>query len=231
MTNKIKIAYIYLLLIIGPSVANAGLLTEQLIFPQTGITLNNFVPKDWFIENQINNDLDDDALLDTILVLKERSRKQQNFSGTLGARVLVILFRNKDNSFRLGGVGKNLLWCEQCYGTLSESNGGTPEIKVKNKIISIYQAGGSREAIDIALKFRYENASSRFRLVGEDLVVRDRLSMEINRESRNYLNGVRITENVIFDENGENEKSTKRIEKISPAKLRLFIDTYNINTR
>ena len=55
----------------------------------------------------------------------------------------------------------------------------------------VEQEHGSRDVTNLTFRFRYDEATQRFVLIGFDLATADRLTASVVTESSNYLTGVR----------------------------------------
>ncbi len=193
--------------------------------PTIAKSMLNFVPQGWYLERKIVAELNGDDFSDTILVLTDNN--QTTKSQAEGHRKIIILFGKSTGEFELNSVAHHVLWCEDCYGTLGGPGGNFPEIKVSKGVLSIYQSGGSSQAIDITLKFRYEPKSNKFRLIGKDSIVRNRPTGDGEIVSINYLSNYKKISNISFDRFGENEKITDKVEKIKPTMI--YLEGYNID--
>src|SRR6185503_1137389 len=86
-----------------------------------------------------------------------------------------------------------LLLCSTCAGMLGDpAGGGNIQINIQRNVIVISQQSGSRFAYDQTLRFRYDSATKRFLLIGEDFENRDRATGTTVKESTNHLTGLKI---------------------------------------
>lgn len=157
----------------------------------------DFVPRGWKIETsegEITGDLNKDAVADKVLRLVE-DKPTEAADGTFNerSRALVILFGKAGGGFTRAAVATRLLGCTLCAGMLGDPEGGNISIEIKNGVLNVNQLSGSREATDLTQRFRYDAASKRFLLIGEDVEDYDRAAGGGTNTSTNYLTGVRIT--------------------------------------
>jgi hypothetical protein len=156
-----------------------------------------FVPRGWKLEgedSEVRGDLNRDGTPDAVLRLVEDA-PAESADGTLNTRyrALVVLLARPGGGFRRAAVATKLLGCTLCAGALGDPEGGNIQIDIKNGVLNVHQLSGSREATDLTQRFRYDAASGRFLIIGEDVETYDRLEGGGTSESNNYLTGVRVT--------------------------------------
>ncbi|HEY8094595.1 MAG TPA: hypothetical protein VIE65_00680 [Methylobacter sp.] len=196
--------------------------------PQSGATVQSFVPKGWAIESEVKGDLDGNGTLDSVVVIWDTTKKNrdeelaeneaggENVIVEDGNRGLLILLKGMDGRYKFAGLGKNTLLCAGCYGMLGGLGGGHPDIKIKNQVISIEQFSGSRDQQDDTLRFRYDKTVNRFRLIGVDNKHTDRLTCVTDVTSINYLSNIKATSTLVCKENTEAKAIPEHKEKIEP---------------
>ncbi len=172
------------------------LLDPQLV-PAEGRTARDFVPKGWRPETEeavVTGDLNRDGAPDAVLRLVE-DLPAEGADGTLNnrSRALVILLAQPGGGYRRAAVAAKLLGCAGCHGVLGDPEGGNIQVEIKNGVLNVNQLSGSREATDLTQRFRYDAASGRFRLIGEEVSEYDRAAGGGKSTSTNYLTGVRVT--------------------------------------
>lgn len=167
------------------------------LVPTEGRAAKDFVPKGWKVEGdegEKTGDLNKDGVPDKVLRLVE-DLPIEGKDGTYNTRyrALVILFGHPGGGFRRAAVATKLLGCTLCAGVLGDPEGGNIQVEIKNGVLNVNQLSGSREATDLTQRFRYDPASTRFLLIGQDMNEYDRLEGGGTSASTNYLTGVRIT--------------------------------------
>jgi hypothetical protein len=193
--------------------------------PAEGRAVSDFVPRGWKIEGndgEITGDLNKDAVADKVLRLVE-DKPIEAADGTFNerSRALVIVF-GKSGGFTRAAVATRLLGCTLCAGVLGDPEGGNIQIEIKNGVINVNQLSGSREATDLTQRFRYDAASKRFLLIGEDVNDYDRAEGNSTTKSTNYLTGVRVTSKTNIVRKGREVTSTKTTRV--PIKRRFIED-------
>jgi hypothetical protein len=174
--------------------------------PASGGAPQDFVPQGWKIEEEIKGDLNNDARPDVVLKLVEDlPAKDKDDIATERSRALVVLLRKADGGLQRAGVADRLLLCTRCGGAFYGGEETPAEVSVKNGVIVVEQGFGSREVTDLTYRFRYEPAARRFRLIGLDVVSRDRATGETTDESTNFLTGLKITKKTRYDEKRDRE--------------------------
>lgn len=156
--------------------------------------IEDFPPLGWIHEIWWECDLNGDEYKDYVMVLRREARDSE------GERVLVVLLGLSDGTLSRAAVGPNVLLCAQCYGMLAGPDGGAPDFSIKKRVIIISQLSGSREMFGLTLRFRLEQDSGKFMLIGRDAEFTDRGTGASVTESENCLTGKRIIEKFAYDE-------------------------------
>jgi hypothetical protein len=181
--------------------------------PEQAKSIEGFVPAGWKIEKKIEGDLTKDNTVDTVLELIQNPPAAAGDS----QRKLLIILQNSDKSLHKAAVAEKLLLCPNCFGTM----GTNADIKIEKGILIIDHLTGSRETQETTQRFRYEDKSKRFLLIGEDIINNDRLNVDgSSTKSINYLTGEQIEEVI------KNKKSTKKTTKI-PVKPKFIEEVEN----
>jgi hypothetical protein len=164
--------------------------------PAEGRAPSDFVPRGWKSEGEpLSGDLNRDGAADAVLrLIEDLPVENQDGSFNTRHRALVILFARPAGGYERAAVAARLLYCSTCGGVLSDPAGGNVSAEIKAGVLNVGQLSGSRESTDITQRFRYDPASRRFLLIGEDKELFDRLTGESTKESTNLLTGVKITE-------------------------------------
>jgi hypothetical protein len=182
--------------------------------PVEGAAAQDFVPRGWKIEGQVDGDLNADARPDVVLKLIE-DLPEETAEGALNVRyrALLVLLKTETGKLYRAAAGTRLLQCTGCGGVLGSPGGG--DIQIEKGVLVVYQLSGSRESTDLTQRFRYDARLKRFVLIGEDQVSTDRLTGEGTSESTNYLTGVKIIKKTRLDKSGDRDipvsSTTKKI--------------------
>ncbi len=190
-----------LLLLLSPPIIAKETLTLAAQIPEQAKAIEEFVPTNWKIEGKIDGDLNKDTHIDTVLELIQK--KPSSAEADL-QRLLVIVFKHADNSLHKAAVAEKLLLCPSCFGMM----GTNANITIEKGVLVVEHLTGSRETQELIQRFRYEEASKRFVLIGEDIVTNDRMTLNGTSKSTNFLTGEQI------EEITNNHKSTKKTLKI-----------------
>ncbi len=176
-----------------------------------------FVPKGWKLEEKTVGDLNKDSLPDSILQIVDPNPDAEDYN-----RNLIILFKTKNGGYTKVAESKRIIRCTSCGGMLG---GGPADISVKKGVMIISQMYGSRNGVDYLHRLRYEPATKRFRLIGEDINEFDRLDLTSKNTSTNYLTGRQI---IKTSKGGENDvKETVKRKRIPKTKKYLRDINYN----
>src|ERR1044072_8195736 len=170
--------------------------------PAEGHSTQDFVPRGWKIEEQVEGDLNADSTPDTVLKLIE-DLPEETPEGALNIRyrALLVLFQTGAGKLERAAAGTRVLQCTGCGGMLGNPGGGV--ITVERGVLVVDQLSGSRELRNLIQRFRYDTRLKRFVLIGEDVVNADRLMGQRTSVSSNFLTGVKITSTTRLDKSGE----------------------------
>jgi hypothetical protein len=175
--------------------------------PRDGHSLDDFTPRGWTAEDKADGDLNADGIADIAAILVPSST---GADAEEGPRVLLVLFGSAGGKFRLAGSNDGLLVCVRCGG-VKESAG----VEIKKGVLIVSQMTGSREYTDQIWRFRYDPKRLRFLLIGRDVAHRDAILGSGEKESANFLTGIRISESYRYDEKrGREIAHSARKEKI-----------------
>jgi len=167
---------------------------KKSLIPATGSDTRDFIPAGWKLEEQLSSDLDGDGTADYVLKLIEnKPAKATDDTMNDRARALIVLLQGADGKLSRAAIADKLLQCTGCGGAFYGVVDAPANVKIENNVIVVEQDHGSREVSDVTFRFRYDNASQRFMLIGFDYAEHDRLTATSASESTNYLTGVRKT--------------------------------------
>jgi hypothetical protein len=177
------------------------------LLPRDGRSLDDFTPRGWTAEDKADGDLNADGIADIAAILIPSS---VGADAEEGPRILLALLGGADGTFRLAGSNDELLACVHCGG-VKESAG----IEIKKGVLIVSQMTGSREYTDQIWRFRYDPERLRFLLIGKDVAHRDAILGSGEKESSNFLTGIKIRESYRYDEKrGREIAHSARKEKI-----------------
>lgn len=168
-------------------------LLDVKLVPAVGRTAREFVPRGWTVQEESAGDLNGDQRPDVVLKLVEDLPEERDGAPNERYRALVILFKRADGGFELAGTNTRLLLCTGCGGMLGMPGGGVLAID-RRGTLTISQLSGSREGTETTHRFRYDPRARRFTLIGLDVNNFDRLTGDSQKQSSNYLTGVKITQ-------------------------------------
>ncbi len=190
----------------------------DIVVPVTASSAEKFVPRGWRVEtgdsDKLTGDLNGDGKQDRLLRLVE-DKPSSAADGTLNTRyrALVILLSKDGGGFTRAIATTRLLLCSTCGGMLSDpEGGGNIQITIERGVIIVSQQSGSRNAYDQTLRFRFDRATGRFLLIGEDFEDHDRATGTIIRESSNLLTGLKIISKYRVSKDEGDEKLITKVE-------------------
>jgi hypothetical protein len=180
----------------GAAMQDARRFLDARLVPIEGEGPQDFAPRGWRIEEQVAGDLNGDRIGDAALRLVEDLPLEKDGVLVERFRALIVLFGREGGGYRRGAVATRLVYCSTCAGMLGDPNGANISLEIKNGVLNLMQLSGSREAVELTQRFRFDPTSDRFLLIGEDLEIYDRLNGEGTSQSTNYLTGLRITKKI-----------------------------------
>lgn len=188
-------------------------LLDPNLVPAEGAAARDFVPRGWKTETDegvVTGDLNRDGAVDAVLRLVEDMPVERP-DGVLNTRyrALVVLLAKPGGGYRRAAVATKLLGCTLCAGALGDPEGGNVQVEIKNGVLNVHQLSGAREATDLTQRFRHDEATGRFRLIGEDVSEYDRAAGGGSSTSTNYLTGTRVTKRTTVGRGGRESNSTK----------------------
>ena len=192
---------------------------DESAVPDSGNSVNDFVPKGWKIEEEIKGDLNQDGVVDHALKLIEDkpAPNEDGFSDL--SRALVIVFGGKGGLKKAAVAGK-ILQCTGCGGAFYGVVPAPANVTIKKGVLTVSNDHGSRWVTEVTYKFRYDEQPGMFILIGFDYVSRDRAEGSVTTESTNYLTGKRITTS------GKGKKTTTKNSVVAKEKFEIgSVDT------
>lgn len=161
--------------------------------PRQSATAQDFVPRGWIIEAQIEGDLNRDTIPDLAITLVEQMPLNADKENPPERqRALLILFKTADGQFNRAALADKVLLCTRCGGAFFGVVETPTNVEIANGVVVVKQEYGSRELTNEVFRFRYEPESKRFALIGADVKTFDRMTGEGLTESANFLTGVKI---------------------------------------
>jgi len=176
-------------------------------FPARAAEAGDFVSVGLHQETVLAGDFDADGHDDQAMVVRNDDR-----------RVLLVLLGEKGGGFRRAGVAE-----------LSTGALGDAELSAPKGVLVIKDLTGGTTAIESTYRYRYEKATDRMRLIGDDVSLYSRTWQHgTTTVSTNRLNGKRITTvNDLVGEPGENAElgPDKVTTSTVPTEPKLYMET------
>ncbi len=174
-------------------------------FPARGAEAGDFVAVGLRQETVMSADFDADGNTDQAMVVRNDDR-----------RVLLVLMGEKSGGFRRIGVG------ELSTGALGDAGLSAPK-----GVLVIKDLTGGTSAVESTYRYRYEKATDRMRLIGDDVSLYSRTFQHgMTTVSTNRLTGKRIT--TINELEGEGENATLGADKATtttvPTEPHLYLE-------
>ena len=158
-----------------------------------------FVPEGWRLETQLESDYDGDGAVDIAMVI-----------------------RNDDERWLLVALGEGKGLKRIGLGELDPYPLGDASLEAKKGVLLITDLTGGTTAIQSTYRYRYEAASGRMQLIGDDASLYSRTNTHGGVEvSTNRLTGVRLTQESTLDDKGEYRFSKQKQSTVPKEKLYL----------
>jgi hypothetical protein len=188
-----------LVLLLAAGVAPA--LAAGPAIPERADAPPRFVPAGWRVETQLESDFNGDGKADIAMVI-----------------------RNDDERWLLVAVGEGKGLRRIGLGELDPYPLGDASLEAKKGVLNITDLTGGTTAIQSTYRYRYEAATGRMQLIGDDASLYSRTNSHGGIEvSTNRLTGVRLTQESTLDDKGEYRFSKQK--KSSVAKDKLYMET------
>ena len=161
-----------------------------------------FVPEGWRLETQLDAD----------------------FNGDFQADVAMVI-RNDDERWLLVALGEGKGLKRIGLGELDPYPLGDASLEEKKGVLLITDLTGGTTAIQSTYRYRYEAASGRMQLIGDDAELYSRTNSHGGISvSTNRLTGVRITQTSTIDE-PDGERRFSKEQRSTVSKDKLYLET------
>jgi hypothetical protein len=159
-----------------------------------------FVPEGWRLETQLEADFNADGKTDIAMVV-----------------------RNDDERWLLVALGEGKGLRRIGLGALDPYPLGDASLEAKKGVLLITDLIGGTTAIQSTYRYRFEKASGRMQLIGDDVELYSRTNAHGGISvSTNRLNGKRITQSSTIDEpDGERRFSREVVSKVPSTPIYL----------
>ena len=154
-----------------------------------------FVPEGWRMETQLEADFDGDGKMDIAMVV-----------------------RNDDERWLLVALGEGKGLRRVGLGEMDAYPLGDASLEAKKGVLVVNDLTGGTTAIASTYRYRYEAASGRMQLIGDDVELYSRTNAHGGiKVSTNRLNGVRLTQTSTIDEIGGERRFSKEKRSSVPV--------------
>jgi hypothetical protein len=154
-----------------------------------------FVPEGWRMETQLEADFDADGKFDIAMVV-----------------------RNDDERWLLVAVGEGKGLRRVGLGEMDAYPLGDASLEAKKGVLVVNDLTGGTTAIASTYRYRYEAASGRMQLIGDDVELYSRTNAHGGiKVSTNRLTGVRLTQASTIDEIGGERRFSKEKRSSVPV--------------
>ena len=185
--------------------ADTGASPDPWRFPAEAAEGLDFVREGLRTENIMAADFDADGRMDQAIIVKNTEQ-----------RVLLVLMANKSGGYRRIG-----------YGELDGHPLGETQLSAPKGVLVIEDLTGGTTAIESTYRYRYDKATDRMRLIGDDVSLYSRTWQHgTTKVSTNRLTGKRITTvNDLVGEPGPNAKlgPDKETSSKVPTEPKIFL--------
>lgn len=188
------------------------------LVPMNGATTKAFIPKGWKAQDEQAGDLNGDGLPDAVLqLIEDKPARDAKDEFQERQRAMLILFKTADGKYARAAVASKLLMCASCGGMLG-GDGSNPgaDVKIEKGVLLVSQLYGARESTDLLQRFRYDAATQKFILIGQDITGVDRLTGNSETVSTNFLTGKQVIERRKINAKTEKEVVVSKQTKVVP---------------
>jgi len=125
-----------------------------------GQTISSLVPKGYAILDTVTGDLNLDANIDAILILKIKSEKDTSTAD----RPLLILEGISKDKYKLAGRNDHIVFCASCGGAMGDPYHGAT---IENGSFAIMHYGGSAWRWTQIIMFTYQAKTGKYILLSD----------------------------------------------------------------
>lgn len=177
----------------------------------------DYVPTGWILQEQriIDADIDGNGTKDAILTLIEDERLNKgDIPSDDDERALLVLLGDKNGKYQRSSFAKNVLLCASCAGMMGmfeSKEQGTIHYDHEHNVFSILWLSGSRDSVDVDIRFGFNVQLKQFVLLSDSLEKRDRVQGKSTITKRDFVAGTKTVD-------GKVSKLEKRIIPIEAVK-------------
>jgi hypothetical protein len=155
--------------------------------PATATTPAGFAPPGWRVEKRATGDLDGDGDRDQAIVLIQSESGGAAYGVVDGSRALLLARNEAGGLLRRVGLAPRLLGCAECGGAFWGAARMPVGVAIANRTVVVRQQFGGRSLSATTHRLRWHAPTGKFRLVGLDTLVTDRLTGLSVAVSTNHL--------------------------------------------
>ena len=178
-------------LVLVPNARGAVVPAAQI--PAASATPSGFAPPGWRVEKTAAGDLDGDGDRDQAIVLIQSESGGAAYGVVDGSRALLLVRREANGRLRRSGVAPRLLGCGACGGAFWGVARMPVAVAIARRTVVVRQRFGARMLSGTTHRLRWNGPTGRFRLVGLDTLVTDRLTGASVAVSTNHLTRRQVT--------------------------------------
>jgi hypothetical protein len=153
--------------------------------PAAAATPAGFAPQGWRVEKRAAGDLDGDGDRDQAIVLIQSDAGAYGIAD--GSRALLLVRQEAGGLLRRAGLAPRLLGCGDCGGAFWGAARMPVGVVIASKTVVVRQQFGARSLTTTTHRIRWHAPTRKFRLVGLDTLVADRLTGVAVAVSTNHL--------------------------------------------
>jgi hypothetical protein len=166
--------------------AHGAVVPSQQI-PATATTPAGFAPPGWRVERRATGDLDGDGDRDQAIALIQSESGGAAYGVVDGSRALLLVRRDASGLLRRVGLAPRLLGCAECGGAFWGAARMPVGVVIANRTVVVRQQFGARSLSTTTHRLRWHGRTGKFRLVGLETLVNDRLTGVSVAVSTNHL--------------------------------------------
>lgn len=198
--------------------------SELEAMPAFAAKAESFVPENWTLEKVAYGDLNKDGVKDMAFTIGRYYRSEtSSVEIDIARQVIVTLGAGSNNYLRVANSGAVAELSTDC-GTLGCATGEHCDLSITGGNLVVTNLSGARNGELVTLRFRLNNESARFELIGLDRLEFDRMVWDQTLDSKNLLNGDRLCEYRTMDPNSNKLRTllSRRTKDFKPDRLPLL---------
>ena len=177
-----------------------------------------YVPKGWVLQDDrlLDIDINGDGIKDAILTaIEDKNSNKGDLPDVDDERALLVLLGDKQGKYDRISFAKNAILCGSCAGMMGTFGSEAPGVILyEDNAFIVGWTSGSRDTVDIGLRFIFDAKSKSFVLLSDRVEKADRVEGKSVTTRRNFFAGTQTV----------GEKVSKIDKKVIPLEAVKYYD-------